>query len=79
MTQPQSQQPNVLDAINGLFAGLEKAQSKGLYSFEESAKLYSSMMITKEFFKQFVEGQKKAQEQQAELAQKMSKLSTIKE
>ena len=70
------QQPNVLDSINQMFAGLEKAQSKGVFSFEESSKLFQSMLVTKEYFKQIVESQKKAQEQKQGLTQQMSGLST---
>jgi len=72
-------QPNVLDCINQMFAGLEKAQKQGVYSFEDSAKIYQSMLVTKEYFKQIVENQKKLQEQKQGLANQMSKLSTITE
>lgn len=75
MSQP-NQQPNVLDAINQMFSGLEKAQSSGIYTFEESAKIFQSMLMTKEYFKNIVENQKKAQEQKQGL---INKLSTIQE
>ena len=72
--QEQQKQPTVLDAINNLFVGLEKAQKSGLYSFEESAKLFTSMTMTKQYFQKLVEQQQKV------MAQKQSvqnKLNTI--
>ena len=65
-----TQQTNVLDAVNQLFAGLEVSQKKGLYSFEESAKLYGSMVVVKQYFKNVVEQQQKAQAQQQAVQQK---------
>ena len=73
------QQPNVLDAVNSLFAGLELCQKKGLYSFEESAKLFGSMVIVKQYFKNVVEQQQKAQAQQKAVQQKKAQLDTIQE
>lgn len=76
------QQPNVLEAINNLFGGLEISQKKGVYSFEESAKLYGSMLIVKQYFTQVTEAQKKAVAQQQALQQKkaqLAKLPTIQE
>ena len=74
-----SKQVNVLDAVNNLFGGLELSQKKGLYSFEESAKLYESMVIVKQYFSQVQEAQQKAQETQQSIQQKSSKLYSIPE
>ncbi len=64
-TQPQQQ--NVIDCINVTFAGLEKAQKEGVFSFEESTKLYSSMIALKEYFTKMVEAQKTAQQPKKQL------------
>lgn len=63
----QQKQPNVLDAMNQLYVSLEKAQSKGLFTFEESAKTYQSMLLTKQYFQQMIEANKKAAEQKEKL------------
>lgn len=72
----QQKQPNVLDAMNQLYVSLEKAQSKGLFTFEESAKTYQSMLLTKQYFQQMIEANKKAAEQKESLNKKMEKLTT---
>ena len=78
MSQEQKQ-PNVLDAMNQLYIALEKAQSKGVFTFEESAKTYQAMLLSKQYFQQMIESNKKAAEQKQSLNKKMSKLSTIPE
>lgn len=72
-------QPNVLDAMNFIYQALEKANKYGnkvtkdyqlesLFSMEETANLFNSMIITKKYFENILEEQKK-----------QKKLSTIKE
>lgn len=72
-------QPNVLDSMNFIYQALEKANKYGnkvtkdyqlesLFSMEETANLFNSMIITKKYFENILEEQKK-----------QKKLSTIKE
>ncbi len=68
MSQEQKQ-PNVLDAMNQLYVALEKAQKSGVFSFEESSKTYSAMLLSKQYFQQLIENQKKAQEQKQSVQQ----------
>jgi len=70
----QDKQPNVLDAINHMFGALEKGQSKGIYTFEESSKIFGAMTLTKKYFNQIMESQRKAMEQKQTITDKVSKL-----
>jgi hypothetical protein len=78
----EQQKPNVLDAMNFLYKSLEKANKFGnkmskdgelesLFTMEETANLFSCMVMTKKYFESVV----KQQEQQ----EKKKQLSPIQE
>ena len=71
----ENKKPNVLDAMNFIYKALEKANKYGnkvskegqlesLFSMEETANLFSSMMMSKKYFENVLEQQKKQQEKQ---------------
>jgi len=84
-------QPTIIDVANSVFGALEVAQKRGTYSFQESANIFQSMSLMKQYFQKVAEQQQKAvaqqktqQEQQAlvqkkAIQQKLQKLQTIKE
>ena len=49
---PQQQKPTVIDAVNVIFRGLEKAQQKGAFTIEDSSNLYIAMKLLKEHFEE---------------------------
>ena len=63
--QTRKKEPTVIDVANSVFAGLELAQKRGAYSFEESAQLYQSITLMKQYFKQVIEQIEKEQTQLA--------------
>ena len=50
---------NVLDSVNNIFSAIEKANRSGAYSLEESAKIYTDVMVLRKFLQQLVDSKNK--------------------
>ncbi len=78
----QQQQPTIIDVANSVFGALELAQKRGTFSFQESANIFQSMSLMKQYFQKVAEQQQKAMAQQKRAQQKRAqqkKLQTIDE
>ncbi len=73
----QQQQPTIIDVANSVFGALELAQKRGTFSFQESANIFQSMSLMKQYFQKVAEQQQKAMAQQQAAQQK--NLQTIDE
>ena len=60
----QQQQPTILDVANSMFGALELAQKRGTYSFQESANIFQTMSLMKQYFQKVADQQQKALAQQ---------------
>ena len=73
----QKQQPTIIDVANSVFSALEVAQKRGTFSFQESANIFQSMSLMKQYFQKVAEQQQKAMAQQQSAQKKQ--LETIEE
>ena len=73
----QDKQPTIIDVANSVFSALEVAQKRGTFSFQESANIFQSMSLMKQYFQKVAEQQQKAMAQQQ--AQQKKQLETIEE
>ena len=54
MNTPVKKELTVIESMNVVYAALEKAQSKGVYIFADSAEIYKAITVTQTYFQNVI-------------------------